>query len=47
MDRIGGDDLFLWDDPCTQSGVAAGALVVSAGLIPVWQIPPNAGRSGW
>lgn len=44
---VGGDDLLLWGDPCTQGGVAAGALVASAGLIPLWWVPSNAGRSGW
>lgn len=39
---VGGDYL-----PLTQSGVAAGALAVSAGLSPVLWEPSNAGRSGW
>lgn len=44
---VGGEDLLLWGDPCTQSGVAAGTLAVSAGLIPVWWVSSNADWLGW
>lgn len=44
---IWGSELLLRGDLCTQSGVAAGALVVSAGWIPLRWVPSSAGRSGW